>query len=122
MKKITVFLETGQDFTYNAYLKDNPLPFGLMGEGVSVEEAIEDFHESIEEMKAVFAVQERGFPEFKLEFKYDIQSFLSHYSKVFSIPALERHTGINQKQLHHYSSGLRNPRSAQKKEDRIRIR
>jgi len=34
---------------------------------------------------------------------------------VFTKPALERLTGINQKQLHHYATGLKKPRPAQRK-------
>jgi len=34
---------------------------------------------------------------------------------VFSKPALERLTGINQKLLHQYATGLKKPREAQRK-------
>ena len=53
--------------------------------------------------------------EYEIEFRYDVQSVLSYYANVFTKPALERLTGINQKQLHHYANGLRKPREPQRK-------
>lgn len=114
MKKITVFIETDESGTYNAYTLDD-LPFGLMGEGDTVEKTMEDFIASIEEIKTIYKEENKVFPSFELEFKYDTQSFLKQYSRVFSMPALERLTGINQKQLHHYLTGHRKPRETQRK-------
>jgi hypothetical protein len=53
--------------------------------------------------------------EYTVEFQYDMQSFISHYNKIINCAALERLTGINQKLLHHYASGLKKPREAQRK-------
>lgn len=53
--------------------------------------------------------------EYHIVFRFGIQSFLNYYSKVFSNVALERLTGINLKLLHHYTSGLRTSREAQRK-------
>ena len=114
MKKITVFIETDASGTYNAYTNDE-LPFGLLGEGDTVEETIVDFYSAVEEMKALYAEEGKAFPAFELLFQYDTESFLKHYSQVFNMPALERLTGINQKQLHHYLTGQRKPREAQRK-------
>lgn len=52
---------------------------------------------------------------YEIEYRYDTQSILSHYANVFSKPALEKLTGINQKQLHHYATGLKKPREKQRK-------
>jgi predicted RNase H-like HicB family nuclease len=48
-------------------------------------------------------------------FKFDMQSFLNYYKGIFTNAALERMTGINQKQIQHYSSGLKKPRATQSK-------
>jgi len=40
---------------------------------------------------------------------------MNYYNKIFTNVALERITGINQKLLHHYSSGLKKPRAMQRK-------
>lgn len=53
--------------------------------------------------------------DYEIEFIYDVQSILSYYASVFTKPALERLTGINQKQLHHYATGLKKPREQQRK-------
>ena len=53
--------------------------------------------------------------DYEITFRYDVQSILNYYANVFTKPALERLTGINQKQLHHYATGLKKPREAQRK-------
>ena len=53
--------------------------------------------------------------EYEIEYRYDVQSILSYYANVFTKPALERLTGINQKQLHHYATGLKKPLEPQRK-------
>jgi len=40
---------------------------------------------------------------------------MQYYKGILSNSALERLTGINQKQLHHYASGLKKPRIEQRK-------
>lgn len=52
---------------------------------------------------------------FVLTFKFDAVSLLNYYKGVFTNAALERITGINQKQLQHYSTGFRKPRIEQRK-------
>lgn len=50
-----------------------------------------------------------------IEWVFDTPSLLEYYSGIFSKPALEKLTGINQKQLFHYASGKVKPRPAQRK-------
>ncbi|MFW1443084.1 hypothetical protein ACEV7Z_24150, partial [Vibrio parahaemolyticus] len=45
----------------------------------------------------------------------DTQSLLAYYNGIFTKAGLERITGINQKQIQHYSTGHRKPRPAQVK-------
>lgn len=54
-----------------------------------------------------------SFKNYELVYKFDPQSLLTHYSGIFSKSALEKMTGINQKQLQRYSSGASKPRPAQ---------
>ena len=51
--------------------------------------------------------------EISVEWTFDVQSFLQYYSGIFTKAALERITGVNQKLLGHYASGLKKPRKAQ---------
>ena len=53
--------------------------------------------------------------EYELVFKLDAQSFFNYYKGIFTNSALERITGINQRQLQHYASGLKKPRPVQVK-------
>ena len=110
MEKIKVTIERNTAGRYSAYLaENNKISFGLLGEGDTVAATIEDFRIGYEEMREVYAADNRNFPELEFEFFYDVASFLEHFSKMFSKSALENITGIHQKQLGHYASGHRHP-------------
>lgn len=51
--------------------------------------------------------------EYELTYQFDVVSLLYCYEKVLSRAALERITGINQKQLSHYACGRSKPRPQQ---------
>lgn len=51
--------------------------------------------------------------EYELIYKFDVQSLLEYYRGIFSFSALQTVTGINQKQLAHYASGISKPRKSQ---------
>lgn len=51
--------------------------------------------------------------DYELVFKFDVQSLLEYYRGIFSFAALQAITGINQKQLAHYASGISKPRKNQ---------
>lgn len=51
--------------------------------------------------------------EYEIVYKFDVQSLLEYYRGIFSFSALQTITGINQKQLAHYASGISKPRKAQ---------
>jgi len=53
--------------------------------------------------------------EYELVYRFDTESFLKYYKGIFTKAGLERITGIKQRQLQHYSSGLKKPRPAQTK-------
>lgn len=112
--KIDVIIETGADKRVEAVIdpdKEYGLSFGLLGEGHSVEECINDFYESVNEMKEVYAAKGKEFPDnLEFIFKYDTASFLAHYSDMLSLSGLEKITGINQRQLSHYLNGVKKPR------------
>ncbi len=50
-----------------------------------------------------------NFEELEFVYEYEMASFLSCYSKNFSLAGLSRLTGINQGQLSHYMTGRRKP-------------
>lgn len=49
----------------------------------------------------------------RLNYRFDIQSLLTHYQNIFSLSALQTITGINQRQLWHYVAGRSKPRPRQ---------
>ena len=52
---------------------------------------------------------------YQLIYRFDSESLLAYYKGIFTNAALERITGIHQKQLQHYATGLRKPRKVQLK-------
>jgi hypothetical protein len=110
--KVKAFIERGTDGTYGVYidLEENLLDYGVIGSGKTAKEAINDFLCCYDDMRQSFKKDNMPFQEVEFEFVYDVASFLNYYSKVFSKAGLERITGINQKQLGHYASGIKRPR------------
>ena len=102
---------------YGAYVEELT---GVGGIGDTLDEVKESLKEGLIALKE--ACIEYGNPvpeelqgEYKIVFRMDTKSFLQMYCKVFTKSALERMTGINQKQLWHYANGLTKPRPAQVK-------
>lgn len=114
MKKISIIIERGKD-QYAAYAADIP---GIYGAGNTPQEAKESVIDAIKlfikhnQAKKIPAAL-RG--EHELVYSFDTQSLLNYYKGIFTKSGLEKLTGINQKQLQHYSSGLKKPRPAQVK-------
>ena len=52
---------------------------------------------------------------YELVYQFDTAAVLAIYKGVFTNAAMERITGINQKQIQHYTTGFRKPRPAQAK-------
>ena len=110
--KVDVIIEKGQDGTYDAHFgaEKQGLTFGLLGQGNTVQEAMDDFYTSRDEIKDYYRETGKPFPtELEFVFKYDTASFLAYYSKILSLAGLERITGVNQGQLSHYVTGHRKP-------------
>lgn len=114
MKTIRIIIERSADY-YDAYAENCE---GVYGAGETPEEAKKNVLEGLELLKQ--SRPENQWPtilrgEYDIVFKFDIRSLLNYYNTYFSNVALEKLTGINQKQLFHYASGLKKPRDAQRK-------
>ncbi len=109
--KVKAIIERGNDGSYGIYvdLDDNSLNYGILGDGKTVGEAIADFNNSYNEMRDLYASENRLFEEAEFEFSYDTASFLAYYSNVLSLAGLGRLTGVAQGQLSHYVTGKRKP-------------
>ena len=107
--KATVIIEQNSKGRYSAYIRDEKVRFGVLGEGDTVEETIEDFKIGYEDMKETYLIEGKQFTELEFDFKYDIASFLSAYSKILSLAGMSRLTGLNQGLLSHYVTGRKKP-------------
>ncbi|GHT68881.1 transcriptional regulator [Bacteroidia bacterium] len=112
--EIKALIERGKDGTYGVYvdLNENKLTYGIIGDGATVQEAMDDFRNSYEEMKSYYADEGKPFEEVEFKFDYDMPSFLNYYSNVITLAGLGRLTGVNPYQLSHYATGHRRPRPA----------
>jgi len=103
------------EHNYGAYVEEID---GVGGIGDTLDEVKKSLEEGLIVLKE--ACEEFGDPvpeelqgEYQIVFRMDTRSFLQMYCKIFTKSALERMTGINQKQLWHYAKGLSKPRPAQ---------
>jgi hypothetical protein len=107
MKQIKIIIEASKD-SFGAYAESDKYP--VTGIGETVQEAKKSVLESIEINKELGNIPNETF---NVVFKYDTQSILSYYKGILSNSGFEKITGINQKQIQHYSTGLKKPRPAQ---------
>ena len=111
--KLNAVIEKGKDGTFDVHYdveQENPYSFSLLGQGATIEEAIEDFYVSRDEIKEYYQEIGKEFPEnLEFESRYDMASFLDSYSDKISLAGLGRLTGIIPKQLSHYLTRKRNP-------------
>ncbi len=114
MKTIKIIIEKSADF-YDAYAENCE---GIYGAGATAEEAQQN---ALAGLKLLVETRDKkDLPsilqgDYEIVYQYDTQSLLNYYNRIFTNVALERITGINQKLLHHYASGLKKPRAMQRK-------
>lgn len=112
MKKIRITIEKTSD-SYSAYAKNVE---GIYAAGDSVVETKQSVAHSIALYKKY---NKKNLPkilqgEYEIIYKFDTQSLLNYYKGIFTNASLERLTGIKQKQIQHYATGLKKPRASQK--------
>ncbi len=122
MKTIKAIIERAGDGNYSVYMDAEDISYLITGTGKTAEEAINSFKENYEDMKRYYAEEGKKFEEVDFDYQYDMASFLSYFSKAFSLAGLSRITGINQGQLSHYVTGHRVPskRTKEKMQQSIR--
>lgn len=109
MEKTIAMIERGKDGTWGVYIGSDNAPYGLLGDGNTLREAMDNFHDSYQEMGEYYREQGRKFTELVFVFKYDLASFLGYYIDIMSIEGLSRLTGIRPGQLRGYVTGRRKP-------------
>ena len=116
MKKVVVNIYyTGNNF--NAYA---PALTGCVSTAATLDEMKKNIKEAIEFHVESSLTDNEFIPdvfngEYELEFILSTEALLNAYSDIFTKAALSRITGINERQLWHYASGMRKPRPAQRK-------
>ena len=116
MKKVIVEIY----FTGNNYCAHAPILLGCVATGGNLEEIKRNIRDAIEFHVESSLIDNDPIPEvfksdYELEFKLSTEALLNAYSDIFTKAALSRITGINERQLWHYASGLRKPRPTQRK-------
>ncbi len=111
MKTVRAILSKGPD-DFGAWLEDIE---GVYGAGDTSSEALESLKQSM----ALYVKHNADAPSwlkngaYRIRYKFDAESILNYYKGIFTNAALERITGINQKQIQHYASGAKKPRPEQ---------
>lgn len=83
--KLRVIIEGNNTDGYSAYIADDNAPYGLIGEGKTVEETKQDFYACYEEMRQLYAEEGREFQELEFEFLYDMPSFLRSWAYALTL-------------------------------------
>ncbi len=116
MTTLNAIIERG-NHNYGAYLKEID---GIIGIGDTLQEVKKSLLESIDiiieecAMHPEYSLPKELEGEYEVVFSMDVLSFLEYYAGILSKSGLQRITGINQKQLGHYASGLSKPRAKQR--------
>lgn len=113
MKTLKAILSKGPD-DFGAWFENLE---GVYGAGATVAEAKKNLMDGL----ALYAKHNKNAPAwiknkaYKMVYKFDAESILNYYRGIFTNAALERITGINQRQIQHYASGTKRPRPQQLK-------
>lgn len=114
MGTLTIIIEQAEN-NYSAYVQGLD---GIVVTGASVDDIRQKMSEAIciyiDTCKEIGEELPKCLTEdFTLVFKMKVEDVLNFYKDVFTKSALERLTGINQKQLWHYANGKSKPRLPQ---------
>jgi predicted RNase H-like HicB family nuclease len=116
MEKVIVTVELA-DNNYAAYIEKLP---GCVSTGKTFDELKDNIEEAItfhlEGMREDSdKIPSEFLDKYELVYHFDTQSLLQHYSGIFTNAALQRLTGINQRQIQRYTSGVSKPKELQTK-------
>ena len=109
MKKILVIIEKGSDGLFSAYTPETKSTV-LNGQGSTVEEAINDMKEALQEVIELYQETEEKVPNelhgpVEFEYKYDIPSVFNHFDEI-NLTTFSRKIGVNPSLLRQYKNRL----------------
>ncbi len=108
MREIIAHIESNKKGFFSIYVEED-LPYDIIGDGYSVEEAKKDFLAVYEASREDHKETTGEDIEFSFKFVMDASAFLRHYKGVLSLAGLSHIVGINKVQLSQYVCGTRNP-------------
>jgi len=109
MKEIKIIIEKNND--------------GFWAHSTNTDNLISGYGETVEACKAnvldcIDVLKEEGmftYDKFTLKYNFDVESLLENYKGVLTNAGIERLTGINQRQMYQYATGMKKPRAEQRK-------
>ena len=113
MKKCEAHVESNGAGWYSVYCNDE-FPFGVFGEGATIEEAERDFLAVFNEMRANYKERTGEDVEATFTFVKDISAVLQECKAYISFAYLAQITGISKVMLSQYACGTRKPKAAQR--------
>lgn len=110
MISVQAYISREKDGSYSIFVDDDaPINYGLVGEGKTVQEAIDEWNRVYAAMKESYEADGMPFVEAQFSFAYDVPSFLSYYGGLLTFKGLAKLTGVSAAQLSQYATGYRNP-------------
>lgn len=110
MISVQAYISREKDGSYSIYVDETaPINYGLVGEGKTVQEAIDEWNNVYAAMKESYEADGMPFVEAEFSFAYDVPSFLSYYGGLLTFKGLAKLTGVSAAQLSQYATGYRNP-------------
>lgn len=107
-KEVTAHIESNGKGFFSVYVEED-LPYSIIGDGFSVDEAKEDFLAVYEASRRDYRKTSGKDEAFSFKFVMDASAFLQQYKGILSLSGLSKLTGINKAQLSQYVCGKRNP-------------
>ena len=110
MKNVIVTVEKSEN-NYSAFIETL---LGCVTTGKTMDELKRNMYEAVEFHLEGMAEDGIDIPDpfnekYRLVFRFDTESLLTHYKGIITNSALERLTGINQRQLQRYATGKTRP-------------
>jgi len=119
MEKLHI-LVSATDKNFGAVSQSNDINGVVVATGKTLEELKSEFESALAFHIKGCVEDGDSFPEYILQEKYelvydlDISALLLKMDGIVTLAAISRATGINQKQLGHYRSGIKEPRALQR--------
>jgi predicted RNase H-like HicB family nuclease len=109
MKKILIIIEKGKDGHYSVFSPNTEFTV-LNGQGATVEAAISDMKEAMQEVIESYLENGEEIPSelrgnIEFEYKYDVASLFNHFDEI-NLSSFARKNSMNESLLRKYKNGL----------------